>query len=134
MRHVVPIVMELSLEARRQRRRVRAERTWHAAVLMVGGPPVVTIVTWLLLAVLQANAVLDETLIWSVFLSAFVVAGFVTLMMVFYVPPWLSWASYALLATALIYSIQDFHGRQGAQLAMSEQDAGPQASASLTRP
>jgi hypothetical protein len=104
-------LMDLTAEARLARRRARAEKQWHAAILVLGGPPVVTIASWLLLPQAAFGSGMDVTAIWSIFLGALVIAGVVSLALVFYTPAPVFWLAYVLLSAGLALSVQDFRAR-----------------------
>jgi hypothetical protein len=104
-------LMDLTAEARLARRRARAEKPWHAAILVLGGPPVVTIASWLLLPQAAFGSGMDVTAIWSIFLGALVIAGVVSLALVFYTPAPVFWLAYVLLSAGLALSVQDFRAR-----------------------
>jgi hypothetical protein len=108
---MLPHSSQATAEARLARRRARAEKHWHAAILMLGGPPVVTIVSWLLLPQAAFGGGMDLTAIWSIFLGAFVIAGVVSLALVFYLPAPAFWLAYVVLSAGLAFSVQDFRSR-----------------------
>ncbi|SEL61299.1 hypothetical protein SAMN05428989_2062 [Pseudoxanthomonas sp. GM95] len=109
--------MESIAEARLARRRARADRNWHAAVLMLGGPPIATILAWMLLPPDMVGGAGDVTLIWSIFMGTFVIAGVVALVEVFFGEPLVFWLAFAILSGLLVYSVHDFRARTVAEAA-----------------